>query len=83
MIKPSETLKRLILEGKATKEFFKKKGDQHYVKFDSMRVEAKRVCFFNGDVMVLTMDVPAPVNYTAGDTLTINGLNAKMKFEII
>ena len=83
MIRLSETLKRLILLGKADKSFFKKKGDQHYIKFDSMRVEAKRVCFFKGDVMVFTMDVPGPLNYTAGETLTIDHLDAKMKFEII
>ena len=79
----SETMKRIILEGKDTKQFIKKKKGQTYLRFDSMRIEYDKVCFYYGEVLAFIMDIPSTPNYAAGETLTIQGLDAKLKIDIL
>ena len=79
----SETMKRIILEGKDTKQFIKKKKGQTYLRFDSMRIEYDKVCFYYGEVLVSIMDILNQPNYAAGETLTIQGLDAKLKIDIL
>lgn len=79
----SETMKRMILEGRDTKTFFKNKKGQNYLRFDSMRIEHNKVCFYNGEVLVSIMDIPNRPSYATGETLTIQGLDAKIKIDIL